>query len=434
MKIATIKRAKEGFDLVCDDIAADKSISHRCAIFSLLADSSSKIKNFLKAEDTLASLEIAKALGAKVKEEDGVITITPPRKIKEPFDILDCQNAGTAIRLYMGLLSGVEGSFVLTGDKYLKNRPMKRVSKPLQDIGAKIDGREFANKAPLHIRGSKLKAFKYRSPIDSAQVKSALILAALNADDKSYYKENLLSRDHTERMLRGMGAKVKNVTIDNEDWIEITPLNEPLKPLDIRVPADPSSGFFFAVAAAITPDSKVLIKDVTLNKTRVEAYKILKQMGADVEFIEKENIYEPIGDIKVKYSGKLKGVEVSKNIAWLIDELPALSIAMAVANGVSRVRNAKELRVKESDRISCVVENLRALGIEAREFEDGYEIRGGEFRGGEVDSCGDHRVAMSFAIAGILSGVKIKDIECVDTSFPNFFEILKNISEVEIGD
>jgi len=309
---------------------------------------------------------------------------------------------------------------------------MNRVTKPLREIGAKIDGRENGNKAPLHIRGAKLNSFKYRSPIDSAQVKSALILAALNANSKSYYKEELLSRDHTERMLRGMGAEIKNVVIDNEEWIEITPLDKPLNPLNIRVPADPSSGFFFAVAAAICKDSRVVIKDVTLNPTRIEAYVVLKSMGAKVEFIEKENIYEPIGDIEIEYNGKLKAIEVSKNIAWLIDELPALSIAMAVANGVSVVKNAKELRVKESDRISSVIEGLKACGIETKEYEDGYEIIGGSLKDAVVNSKGDHRIAMSFAIAGLLANIEICDIECVDTSFPNFFDILKEITRVEI--
>ncbi len=432
MKIAKVAKLDGAFNLVLDKVAPDKSISHRCAMFSLLCDKPSKVRNFLRAEDTLASLEIAKSLGAKVKDSGDELTITPPSKLEEPFDILDCGNAGTGMRLYCGLLSGIDGSFVLTGDKYLRSRPMARVVKPLRDIGAKIDGREQGNKAPLHIRGAKLKSFKYISPIDSAQVKSALILAALNADSKSYYKEGFLSRDHTERMLRGMGAKIENVELDGKEYIEITPLNKPLEPLDIRVPADPSSGFFFAVAAAIIDGSSVTIKDVTLNPTRVEAYRVLGLMGAKVDFVEKENIYEPIGDIIVSNQGKLKGVEVNSNIAWLIDELPALSIAMAVADGVSKVSNAKELRVKESDRISSVISGLKRCGIECKEFEDGYEIIGGTLNSAKIDSFGDHRVAMSFSIAGVSCGMELEDIECIDTSFPNFFEILKEITEVEV--
>jgi 3-phosphoshikimate 1-carboxyvinyltransferase len=434
MKRAVVEPKNQAFVLECDDIASDKSISHRCAMFSLLSNKVSVVRNFLRAEDTLASLNIAKQLGATVEDDGKVITIIPPQKLQEPFDILDCGNAGTGMRLYCGLLSGVDGSFVLTGDKYLKKRPMARVANPLREIGAKIDGRENGNKAPLHIRGAKLKSFKYISPIDSAQVKSALILAALNGEDKSYYREDLLSRDHTERMLRGMGASIKNVEIDGKEWIEITPLQKPLEPLDISVPADPSSGFFFAVAAAIVDSAKVVIKDVSLNKTRVEAYEVLKRMGANVEFVLKEDKYEPIGDIVVANSGKLEGVEVDKNIAWLIDELPALAIAMSVANGVSVVKNAKELRVKESDRISSVINGLKSCGIECKEFEDGYEIVGGSLKSATINSYGDHRVAMSFAIAGLLASMEIEDIECIDTSFPNFFEILSKIGEVRVED
>ena len=428
MKTVTILPCQKPFELFCDTIAADKSISHRCAIFSLLSDKTSKIKNFLLGEDTLASLSITKQLGATIQRNGSDIEITPPATLTEPSDILDCGNAGTAMRLYLGLLAGIEGFFVLTGDKYLRARPMKRVTDPLRSIGAKIDGRQNGNLAPLAIRGGQLNSFRYHSPIDSAQVKSALILAALQADNKSYYKESLLSRDHTERMLNGMGAELKTV---KDGWIEITPINKPLKPLDITVPADPSSGFFFAVAAAIVPKSQTVIKNVTLNPTRIEAYKILQKMGAEIEFILTENKYEPIGDIKIKYNGKLKAITVEKNIAWLIDELPALSIAMAVAEGTSIVKNAKELRVKESDRIATVLEGLNNCSIQTVELKDGYEIIGGTLRSATVNSHGDHRIAMSFAIAGLLSGMTIEDIECIDTSFPNFFEILSEITNTK---
>jgi 3-phosphoshikimate 1-carboxyvinyltransferase len=428
MKSVIISAVKNDFNLNCSDIAPDKSISHRCAMFSLLSDRPSKVKNFLLGEDTLASLSIAEQLGATVKRDGSNLEITPPSKLSEPFDILDCGNAGTGMRLYSGLLAGIDGSFILTGDKYLRSRPMNRVAIPLRNIGAKIDGRENGNLAPLAIRGGNLKAFKYESPIDSAQVKSALILAALQADKISYYKENLLSRDHTERMLQGMGA---DVTLQEDGWIKIEPLKKALNPLDITVPADPSSGFFFAVAAAITPNSTTTIENVTLNPTRIEAYVMLEKMGAKIEYIEKENLYEPIGDIKISYNGKLSAITVEKNIAWLIDELPALSIAMAVAEGTSVVKNAKELRVKESDRISSVLEGLHACGIETVEHEDGYEIIGGTIESATINSYGDHRIAMSFAIAGLLSEMKIEDIQCIETSFPNFFDILTQITDIK---
>ncbi len=274
-------------------------------------------------------------------------------------------------------------------------------------------------------------SFRYESPIDSAQIKSALILAALQADGKSYYKESLLSRDHTERMLRGMGAEVNTVEEGTDaGWIEIEPITQALDPLEMRIPADPSSGFFFAVAAVITPDAKVLIKNVTLNPTRTEAYRALKRMGADITFIEKENLYEPIGDIEIKYSGKLQAITIEENIAWLIDELPALSIAMATAEGTSQIKNAKELRVKESDRIATVVNGLNACGVETLEVEDGYSVIGGQIHRATIDSHGDHRIAMSFAIAGLIDGMQIDDTACIDTSFPNFFDILSQITEV----
>lgn len=305
---------------------------------------------------------------------------------------------------------------------------MRRVTNPLRTIGARIDGREEGNLAPLHIRGGALESFVYDSPIDSAQVKSALILAALRAEGNSRYRESQLSRDHTERMLRGMGVKIRTTS---DGWIEIIPPKAPLAPLDITVPADPSSGFFFALAAAIVPGSVVTIRHVSLNPTRIEAYRVLSEMGATVEMIETEDRYEPIGDIRVAYNGKLRAVDVSRNIAWLIDELPALAVAMATAEGESRVRNAAELRVKESDRIASVLSGLGMMGIETEEFADGYVIRGGTLQAATVDSFGDHRVAMSFSVAGLLCGVEVEDTACVETSFPNFYTLLRQITKVE---
>ena len=405
-------------------VDADKSISHRCAIFSLLTDGENIIKNYLRAEDTLNSLEIAKKLGAKIEDNGEVIKIKAT-SIQEADDILYCGNSGTTIRIYMGLLSSIDGFFVLTGDKYLRKRPMKRVTAPLRKIGAKIDGRDDSNLAPIAIRGGKLKAFDYESSIASAQVKSALILAALNSDGVCFYKEPFLSRDHTERMLKGMGA---NIEINEK--IKIHPLKKRLNPLHIEVPNDPSSAFFFAVAAAITK-SVAIIKNVTLNPTRIEAYKILEKMGAKVEYILKEDKYEPIGDIIVE-GKELKGVIVDKNIPWLIDEIPALAIAMALAKGKSVVKNAKELRVKESDRIKAVVENLNRCGIEAVEKEDGFEIIGSIPKKAKISSFGDHRIAMSFSILGMVNGIIIDEEKSINTSFPNFFKLFGKIAEFKV--
>jgi 3-phosphoshikimate 1-carboxyvinyltransferase len=415
----------EAFSLRISEIAPDKSISHRSAMFSMLAEGTSEITNFLRAEDTLNSLAIVKNLGATVVD-DGITIKISSEGIKESSEILDCGNSGTGIRLFCGLLSSAEGHFVLTGDEYLRRRPMKRVTAPLRDIGAKLDGRKDGDLAPLSIRGASLKAFDYTSKIASAQVKSAMILAALRADGVCTYTEPELSRDHTERMLKGMGAEI---SVDGLKTT-IAPMTKLLSPLIIRVPADPSSAFFFAVAAAITPNASIVLEGVTLNETRIEAFKALERMGADITYEQTDNKYEPIGNIHVKYS-PLKAITVEENISWLIDELPALSIAFACAEGQSVVKNAEELRVKESDRISTVVNGLKACGIEVDEYKDGYKVTGGKLQAADVDSHGDHRIAMSFIIAGLRCGMTVTDLDCINTSFPNFFELLQKITKVD---
>lgn len=418
----------KSFELEIQNIASDKSISHRCAIFALLANKSSLVTNYLLGEDTLNTLKIAQQLGLQVERiDENQMRFTPPKKgIQEPNDILDCGNAGTAIRLYTGLLSSQEGYFILTGDQYLKIRPMKRVIEPLKDIGANIYARKQNSLAPITIIGQKLKGFDYKSPISSAQVKSAMILAALNAKEISYFSEPMLSRDHTEKILKGMGAKI----INTDNRIQISPLEHPLEPLNINVPSDPSSAFFFAVAASIIPNSKVLLKNVLLNKTRIEAFRVLEKMGTKIEYSITTKDYEDIGDIYVEQR-PLQGIILEENIPWLIDEIPALSIAMAVASGKSSIKNAHELRVKETDRIKATISNLGKMGIECEEFEDGYCIEGGELKFATLDSFGDHRIAMSFAIAGLVNGSKINDSECIDVSFPNFLEILQKITKVK---
>ncbi|UFS63455.1 3-phosphoshikimate 1-carboxyvinyltransferase [Sulfurimonas sp. HSL-3221] len=411
-----------------DKVAADKSISHRSAMFATLAEGTSVIRNFLRGEDTMNTLRIVEALGAEVADDGEVITIAS-RGIKEPDDILDCGNSGTGMRLFCGLLASAEGHFVLSGDEYLRRRPMKRVTAPLRSIGAQLDGRNNGDLAPLSVRGGSLKAFDYKSPVASAQVKSAMILAALRADGPCYFEEPELSRDHTERMLSGMGAEIKTEHLRTE----VQPLGGLLQPLDIRVPADPSSAFFFAVAAAIIPGSSAVIEGVTLNPTRIEAFKALERMGADIRYEVTDERYEPIGNIEVRYR-PLKAVVVEENIAWLIDELPALAVAMATAEGTSEVKNAEELRVKESDRITTVMTNLQKCGIVCEESNDGYRITGGALQAAAVDSFGDHRIAMSFIVAGLRCGMEVTDTDCIRTSFPNFFELIGTIGEVQHED
>ncbi|WP_095274069.1 3-phosphoshikimate 1-carboxyvinyltransferase [Helicobacter sp. 11S03491-1] len=426
MRTTHISPAKP-FEIQLDHIAADKSISHRCAILSLLSDKPSYIQNYLLGEDTLHTLDIAKQLGLEVETlANNQMKFTPPKKgLQEPDNILDCGNSGTAIRLYTGLLSGQKGYFVLSGDIYLRSRPMQRVINPLEDIGAKIYARKENSLAPITIIGKKLKHFSYKSPISSAQVKSAMILAALNTNEISDYTEPALSRDHTENMLKGMGANI----ISAEEKIQISPLIHPLTPLNLCIPADPSSAFFFALAGAIIPNSKILLKNVLLNKTRIEAFEILKKMGTHIEYTTTNQDYESIGDIYVEQR-PLQSIVIEKNISWLIDELPALSIAMAMAKGRSEVKNAQELRVKESDRIKAVIHNLIQMGIECQEYEDGYTIQGGELKPALIESFGDHRIAMSFAIAGLICGAKIKDSGCIDVSFPNFLKLLEKLTKI----
>ncbi|HDX6329174.1 3-phosphoshikimate 1-carboxyvinyltransferase [Campylobacter fetus] len=410
------------FDAEFNKVSSDKSISHRCAIFSLLSDKVSKISNYLEAEDTMNSLKIIEKLGAKVEFKNGVYLITPPKKIVSPNAILECGNSGTAMRIFMGLLAGCDGFFVLSGDKYLNERPMKRVASPLMQIGAKIDGRDCVNKAPLAIRGGELNYFAYNSSVASAQVKTALILAGLcSAGCK--FKEPELSRDHSEKMLLGMGAQISQSGLE----IEVKPLKGAyLKPLILDVPNDPSSCFFYAVAAAIIPGSKIIIKNILLNKTRIEAYKVLEKMGAKITYTKTSSTYEDIGDICVQYS-ELKSVDVNQNISWLIDEAPALAIAFACANGVSTLKNAKELRVKECDRIAITVAALKKCGIEAVELEDGFSIKGGKPNSATIDSHGDHRIAMSFAILGLKCGMNIEKSEFIATSFPKFSYFLREL-------
>ncbi|WP_104742752.1 3-phosphoshikimate 1-carboxyvinyltransferase [Helicobacter cinaedi] len=435
MRITKIAAAKR-FELEFDSIATDKSISHRGVMFALLANAPCEIKGFLEGEDTLHTLEIAKNLGLVVEKRGDTLQLTPPKGVlQEPKQVLDCGNAGTGMRLYAGLLSGAKGHFVLSGDEYLNARPMGRVIEPLIAIGADIRGREQNKYAPLSIQGARLKSFNYQSKIASAQVKSAMILAGLHTEGKCRFYEPLLSRNHTENMLKGMGVKIQGRGIQSGTngtggyEVEFEGSCKKLESFKLEVPADPSSAFFFALAACVL-ESKVLLKNVLLNKTRIEAFKILESMGAKVSCKVKSSLYEEIGDIEVQ-GGRLQAVQVDKNIAWLIDELPALGVCFALAKGRSEVRNAKELRVKESDRILATITNLRAMGIECEEFEDGFSVNGGELKRARVSSFGDHRIAMSFAIAQLVCGGEIEDSACIDVSFPNFLELLGQITDVE---
>ncbi|MGN8455526.1 3-phosphoshikimate 1-carboxyvinyltransferase [Helicobacter pylori] len=407
--------------------ASDKSLSHRAVIFSLLAQKPCFVRNFLMGEDCLSSLEIAQNLGAKVENiAKNSFKITPPTAIKEPNKILNCNNSGTSMRLYSGLLSAQKGLFVLSGDNSLNARPMKRIIDPLKAFGARILGREDNHFAPLVIVGSPLKACDYESPIASAQVKSAFILSALQAQGTSTYKESELSRNHTEIMLKSLGANIQN----QDGVLKISPLEKPLEAFDFTIANDPSSAFFFALACAITPKSRLLLKNVLLNPTRIEAFEVLKKMGASIEYAFQSKDLEIIGDIYIEHA-PLKAIAINQNTASLIDEIPALSIAMLFAKGKSMVKNAKDLRAKESDRIKAVVSNFKALGIECEEFEDGFYIEGledisplkqrfSQKKPPLIKSFNDHRIAMSFAVLTLALPLEIDNLECANISFPTF--------------
>ncbi|MGL2916358.1 3-phosphoshikimate 1-carboxyvinyltransferase [Helicobacter pylori] len=411
--------------------ASDKSLSHRAVIFSLLAQKPCIVRNFLMGEDCLSSLKIAQNLGAKVENTaKNSFKITPPKTIKEPNKILNCNNSGTSMRLYSGLLSAQKGLFVLSGDNSLNARPMKRIIEPLKAFGAKILGREDNHFAPLAILGSPLKACDYESPIASAQVKSAFILSALQAQGSSVYKENELSRNHTEIMLKSLGANIQN----QDGVLKISPLEKPLEAFDFTIANDPSSAFFFALACAITPKSRLLLKNVLLNPTRIEAFEALKKMGASIEYVIQSKDLEMIGDIYIEHA-PLKAISIEQNIASLIDEIPALSIAMLFAKGKSMVKNAKDLRSKESDRIKAVISNFKALGIECEEFEDGFYIEGledisplkqcfSQKKPPLIKSFNDHRIAMSFAVLTLILPLEIDNLECANISFPQFKHLL----------
>nr|WP_205351611.1 3-phosphoshikimate 1-carboxyvinyltransferase [Helicobacter pylori] len=393
----------------------------------MLAQKPCFVRNFLMGEDCLSSLEIAQNLGAKVENTaKNSFKITPPTAIKEPNKILNCNNSGTSMRLYSGLLSAQKGLFVLSGDNSLNARPMKRIIDPLKAFGAKILGRKDNHFAPLAIVGSPLKACDYESPIASAQVKSAFILSALQAQGISAYKESELSRNHTEIMLKSLGANIHN----QDGVLKISPLEKPLEAFDFTIANDPSSAFFFALACAITPKSRLLLKNVLLNPTRIEAFEVLKKMGAHIEYVIQSKDLEVIGDIYIEHA-PLKAINIDQNIASLIDEIPALSIAMLFAKGKSMVKNAKDLRAKESDRIKAVVSNFKALGIECEEFEDGFYIEGlgdisplkqrfSRIKPPIIKSFNDHRIAMSFAVLTLALPLEIDNLECANISFPTF--------------
>jgi 3-phosphoshikimate 1-carboxyvinyltransferase len=396
-------------------------------MFGALADGKSRFENFLEADDCLRTVEAFRSMGISISLVPGSQTLEIEGKGLQGLQAspreLDLGNSGTTIRLLLGILAGQRFQAVLTGDESLRSRPMKRVTRPLKQMGAQIKGRDEANYAPLTIRGGKLKGIDFENVLASAQVKSAILLAGLYADGKTRILEKIPSRDHTERFLQAAGAPFRQVG----EWLSVEKASS-LKPIQAELAGDFSSAAFFITAAAMTEGSDLVVKNVGLNPTRTGLLRLLKEMGASIEERVTEERLEPLGEVRVK-GKRLRGIRVPPEIIpSVIDELPVFMVACAVAEGESLIAGAEELRVKETDRIHSMASGLSALGAEARELPDGCMIRGVEaLRGGRVKSFGDHRTAMAFAVAGLASQgeVTIEDTACIQTSYPGFFRDFK---------
>ena len=394
-----------------------------------IANGITTVRGFLRGEDNMSTMHAFRAMGVAIADDGETIQITGRglHGLTEPGDVLDCGNSGTTIRLITGLLSGQSFFSVVTGDQYLRKRPMKRVVEPLSRMGARIAGRNGGTLAPLAINGGGLTGISYQSPVSSAQIKSSIMLAGLYAEGETTVTEPSLSRDHSERMFRYFGASLD--VLDNgvtvRGGVELTGQ-------EVAVPGDISSAAFFIVAALITPNSELLIRNVGVNPSRTGVIDILQAMGGDIQCVDPRELSgEPVADILVR-SSRLKGIAISGSVVpRAIDEFPAICIAATRAEGITTIRDAKELRVKETDRITAMAVNLRLLGITVSETEDGMDITGSEqLLGGSVDSCGDHRIAMSMAIAALVAthAITVADIGCIATSFPTFFPLLEEVA------
>ena len=410
----------------------DKSMSHRAAMFAAIAEGTTKIGNFAASADCASTLGCLSALGIGVEREGSNVTVKGAGKngFTKPKSDLDCGNSGTTMRLMAGILSGQRFESVLTGDESLQKRPMKRVIDPLTQMGASIASENGC--APLRIKGSGLAGLEYRLPVASAQIKSCVLLAGLFADGETTVIEPTPTRDHTERMLRWFGCELIEETADSGKRITISG-DHVLKANDFVVPGDVSSSAFFLVAAACLPGSSLVLENVGLNPSRIAVIDALKRFGANID-IQNERIAcnEPVGDIAVSgliaQSGEshvLKG----EIIANLIDEIPILAVFGTQLDGGLEIRDARELRVKESDRITSVVTNLRAMGAEVSEFEDGLKVERSNLTAAAIDSFGDHRIAMAFAVAGLLATgeTEIIGADCAAVSYPSFFEDLASV-------
>jgi len=415
-------------------VPGDKSISHRAAMLNALADGEAVVENFLAGEDCLSTLSVLRDLGVEHALETSGAAATLRvrgaglRGLREPDGVLDCGNSGTTMRLMSGILAGQPFLSVLTGDASLRSRPMSRVAEPLRQMGARIDGRAGGTLAPLVIRGGGLRGIRYRTPMASAQVKSAVLLAGLFAGGETTVEEPAASRDHTERMLAAMGARIER----EGPAVRVTP-GAALQPLSMRVPNDISSAAFWLVAALVHPDAELRLEGVGMNPTRTGIVDVLREMGGDIQVLEERTAGgEPVADI-VARSSRLRGVTVEgEMIPRLLDEVPVLAVAAAFAEGETEIRDAEELVVKESNRLATTASQLNALGARVREQPGALTVEGGTgVAGGGAQSFGDHRLAMALAIAGLAASaaVTIDDAECAAVSYPAFWDDIGAIRE-----
>jgi 3-phosphoshikimate 1-carboxyvinyltransferase len=435
VKKETIKPAKYLTGAV--ELPGDKSISHRYAMLASLAEGTSELRHFSAAADCHSTLACMSALGAEVKLDKDTVRVTGrgARGLKSSWRALDAGNSGTTMRLLAGILAGQNFFSQLTGDDSLQKRPMKRVIAPLREMGADIRGRDD-NFAPLEIRGTKLRAIDYKMPMASAQVKSAVLLAGLFAEGVTSVTEPARTRDHTELALEEFGASIEK----NGQTIRVRGFNGgngggKLIAKSLDVPGDLSSAVFFLAAASLFPDSNVLIHNVGLNPTRTAILDAFAEMGASIQMLGlKSTQGEVIGDLAVKGASLKGGVIAGARIPLVIDELPMLAALGPYTEEGIEIRDAAELRVKESDRIAALAENLRRMGAKVEERPDGLKVEGrraGKLRGVEIEPWGDHRIAMAFAVAGLAAegNTVIRDADCAGVSFPAFFAELNRLAE-----
>ena len=409
-------------------VPGDKSISHRAVLFGSIAQGSTVVKGFLQGADCLSTVSCFRKLGIEIENEGGIVTVHGKglHGLCAPSEILDCGNSGTTTRLISGILAGQDFPVTLTGDESIQKRPMKRIIDPLTQMGASITSIRGNGCAPLAIRGGHLHGIRYATPVASAQVKSAILLAGLYADGVTEVIEPSLSRNHTELMLRGFGADISS----EGTTASVRPASE-LYGQDITVPGDISSAAYFIAAGLLVPHSEILIQNVGINPTRAGILTVCRDMGADLTLLNERSAGgEPVADILVRTSD-LKATEIGGSvIPALIDELPVIALMACFAQGTTVIRDAAELRVKESDRIAVMTENLSAMGAHIEAAEDGMIIEGGHpLKGAVVDSHLDHRIAMTFAIAGMLASkeTQVLGAHCVNISYPSFYDDLHRL-------